>query len=99
MLSAKPLPALGDLKGTIFDFEKAGDMLPSHTHTEDNIHITIVCRGSIKAYSTGWETTSNAGSILDFKVGEPHEIIALENNTRIINIVKKMGGTVGQIDP
>ena len=54
MLLVKPLPELGDLKGTIFDFEVAGDVLGKHFHTEDN--------------------------------------------TRVINIVKQMGGHVGHTD-
>lgn len=91
MLLAKALPELGDLKGTIYDFEVAGDVLPKHVHTEEDVHITIVARGSIKAYSHDWERGAVAGQILDFRAGEPHEIVALEDNTRIINIVKKMG--------
>jgi len=93
-----PLPELGDLKGTIYDFEVIGDVLPKHIHTEDNVHITIVARGKIKAYSHDWEKEAVAGQILNFRANEPHEIIALEDNTRIINIVKKMGGSVGQTD-
>jgi len=91
MLLAKPFQ-LGDLVGTIYDYEFAGDVLPKHNHTEDNVHITIVARGSVKASSHDWEQTAEAGKILDFRAGEPHEIIALEDNTRIINIVKKFGG-------
>lgn len=92
MLSGKPIQ-LGDIIGTIYDYEFAGDVLPKHNHTEDNVHITIVARGSVKAYSHDWEITAEAGKILDFRAGEPHEIVALENNTRIINIIKKFGGT------
>ena len=98
MLLAKRLPELGDLKGTIYDFEVVGDVLPKHVHTEENVHITIVARGRIKAYSHDWEKEASAGQIVDFRAGEPHEIVALEDGTRIINIVKKMGGHVGQTD-
>ena len=98
MLSAKILPKLGDLKGTIYDFEVAGDILPKHVHTEENVHITIVAKGKIKAYSHDWEREAIAGQILDFRAGEPHEIMALEDGTRIINIVKKLGGSLGHID-
>ena len=59
---------------------------------------TIVARGRIKAYSHDWDREANAGQILDFRAGEPHEIMALEDGTRIVNIVKKMGGHVGQTD-
>ena len=91
MLLSKPL-SIGDLNGTIFDFESSGDILPKHTHDETNVHITIVCRGKIKAYSHDWEKEAVAGQIIDFRAGEPHEVMALEDNTRIINIIKKYGG-------
>jgi quercetin dioxygenase-like cupin family protein len=89
MLSVKPLENLGDLGGGIYDFEKAGDILPKHNHTEDTVHITIVARGKIKAYSHDWELEAIAGQLLDFRAGEPHEFMALEDNTRIFNIIKK----------
>lgn len=80
---------MGDIRGSIYDFELAGDVLSKHNHTPDTVHITIVTKGSIKAYSHDWETIAESGKILDFKAGEPHEIVALEDNTRIVNIVKK----------
>ena len=83
---------LGDLRGSMYDFEKAGDILPKHNHDETNVHITIVARGKIKAYSHDWEKEAIAGQIIDFRPGEPHELMALEDNTRIFNIVKKFGG-------
>jgi quercetin dioxygenase-like cupin family protein len=92
MLLAKPLENLGDLQGTMYDFEKAGDILAKHNHTQDNVHITIVARGKLKAYSHDWEKEAVAGQLLDFRPNEPHELIALEDNTRIFNIVKKHGG-------
>lgn len=92
MLLANSLTNLGDIKGTMYDFEKSGDILPKHVHTENDVHITIVARGKIKAYSHDWEREAVAGQLLDFRPGEPHEIIALENNTRIFNITKKFGG-------
>ena len=92
MLLAKPLQT-GDINGTIYDFEQVKDILPNHVHTEDNVHITIVCKGKIKAYSHDWEIIATPGQVIDFRPGEPHEIMALESNTRIINIIKKFGGT------
>ena len=92
MLLANQLVGLGDLNGVIYDFEKVGDILEKHVHDETNVHITVVCRGKIKAYSHDWEKEAIAGQIIDFQVGEPHELMALENNTRIINILKKAGG-------
>ena len=91
MLLNKEL-SLGDINGVIFDFEEVGDVLLKHTHNENNVHITIVARGRIKAYSHDWEIEASAGQVLDFRPNEPHEIMALEDNTRIFNIVKKFNG-------
>lgn len=93
MLLANKLENLGDIQGMMYDFEKEGDILPKHNHTEDNAHITIVARGKLKAYSHDWEKIAIAGQIMDFRAGEPHELMALEDNTRIVNIIKKYGGT------
>jgi len=92
MLSSKPLENLGDLRGVIFNFEKAGDTLLKHNHDENTVHITIVAKGKLKAYSHDWEIIATAGQLLDFRAGEPHEFMALEDNTTIFNIVKKFGG-------
>lgn len=97
MLLNKPLEA-GNLKGAIYDFEFAGDILPGHIHDESNVHITIVCKGKIKAYSHDWSIEVAPGQVLDFRIGEPHEIVALENNTRIINIIKNFGGVVNDFN-
>ena len=94
MLLANPLENLGDIRGVIYDFEFANDVLPKHVHTEDDVHITIVARGKVKAYSHDWSTEATAGQIINFKPGEPHEIMALEPNTRIINILKKYATNV-----
>ena len=92
MLLANPLKDLGDLRGTMYDFEHAGDILPKHVHGKEDIHVTIVARGKIKAYSHDWEQIAIAGQIVDFRVGEPHEIMSMEDNTRIFNILKHFGG-------
>ena len=88
MLLVKPLENLGLLRGAMYDFEKVGDLLPKHNHAEKTAHITIVARGKIKAYSHDWELEAIAGQILDFPAGQPHEFMALEDNTRIFNIIK-----------
>ncbi len=78
----------------MYTFEKAGDVLPKHNHAENDVHITIVARGSLKAYSHDWELEAVAGQMLNFRPGEPHELMALEDDTRIFNIIKKFGGQV-----
>lgn len=96
MSSGNPIPSplkdLGDIRGIRYDFEKAGDILPKHVHTELDAHITIVAKGRVKAYSHDWEIEANCGQLVDFRPGEPHEIMALEDGTRIFNIVKKHNG-------
>lgn len=88
MLSdSKPLQ-FGDLKVKIYDFELVGDVLPMHNHGVQDVHISIVARGFIKAHGDGWEVEAKAGQILDFKPDQAHEFTALENNSRLININK-----------
>lgn len=87
-----PLEGMGDLRGTIYDFAKVGDLVVKHNHTEDNVHITIVAKGVIKIYSHDWEVIAPAGKVVDFKPNQPHEFMAMEDDTRIVNIVKKLGG-------
>jgi len=82
-----PLNA-GKLSGTVYTFEKAGDTLPMHTHTDGNSHITIVARGKIKAHGNEWEAEYCAGTVINFPTNQSHEFIALEDNSRIVNIVK-----------
>jgi len=98
MLSRKPLKT-GDIDGSIYDFEKVGDVLEKHNHNLSTVHITIVARGKIKAYSHDWALEASAGQILDFRPGEPHEFMALEDNTRIVNITKKFGGYSDDTQP
>jgi hypothetical protein len=86
-LHDRPL-ALGKLTGTIYDFENTGDELERHTHGEADVHISIVARGSCKVSGDGWETVANTGAVLDWEAGVYHGFVALEPNTRLVNIVK-----------
>lgn len=79
----------GNLKVKIYDFEISGDILPMHVHDEDTSHITIVSRGKIKAYGESWERILESGQVIDFTSGMMHEIVSLEDNTRIVNVLKK----------
>lgn len=101
MSSAKPtkLENLGDIRGTMYDFDKAGDIVEKHTHSTEDVHITIVARGRLKAYSHDWEKEVTAGQVIDFRVGEPHELMALEDGTRIFNILKKHNGVPNDYTP
>ena len=86
-LLSTPLNA-GKLLGTVYTFEQAGDLLPMHTHTDGNAHITIVARGKVKAHGNEWEAEYSTGAVIDFPVDQSHEFIALEDDSRIVNINK-----------
>jgi quercetin dioxygenase-like cupin family protein len=98
MLLSNWLNDFGDLRMVRIDFEVAGDVLPKHVHTEDNVHITIVARGRIRAYSHDWSMEANPGDLVNFRPNEPHEIAALEDNTRIFNVLKKMSSKIEATD-
>jgi quercetin dioxygenase-like cupin family protein len=87
MLQTKAI-TFGKLNGTIYDAVDVNDMLEMHTHGEEDVHITIVARGSFRVHGTGWEMVAKAGDVLDWKPGQAHEFIALEPNSRFVNIVK-----------
>lgn len=78
----------GKLLGTVYTFEKAGDVLAMHTHPAGTEHITIVARGSVKIHGNDWEMEKSAGAVIDFPPEQSHEFIALEDNSRIVNITK-----------
>jgi quercetin dioxygenase-like cupin family protein len=87
MLKAKPF-TLGILTGTIYDFSEVGDILPMHSHTESDVHITVVAKGVFVTRGIGWQRSVKAGDVLNWRPNEPHEFIADEAESRIVNIVK-----------
>ena len=87
MLQSKPV-TYGKLNGVIYDAVDVDDILPMHTHGEQDVHITIIARGSFKVHGDGWEMVAKAGDVLDLKPGQAHELIALEPNSRFVNIQK-----------
>jgi quercetin dioxygenase-like cupin family protein len=87
MLQLKPV-TYGKLNGTIYDAPDVGDILPMHSHDKDSVHITIVARGSFRVHGDGWEMVAKSGDVLDWEPGQRHELIALEPNSRFVNIIK-----------
>ena len=85
-----------NLNGTIYDFEKTGDVLPMHWHKPDNSHISIVAKGSFVAKGTDWEKTLICGNVVDWQAYQQHEFIALEDNSRLVNIVKGNGDSISE---
>lgn len=88
MMAPPIVTTLGKLKITIYDFSEPQDILPMHQHTPDNNHITVVARGSFRAHGNSWERILKAGDVADWPDNDPHEFIALEANSRIVNIIK-----------
>jgi hypothetical protein len=78
----------GKLTGTIYDFAEAADVLEKHQHDEESNHITVVARGSFKISGNGWERVVRAGDVIDWRPFDPHEFTALEDNSRVVNIIK-----------
>lgn len=87
MLSDRHI-AFGKLTGVIYDFPEVGDELPRHTHTAEDVHISIVARGKLLAFGDGWEREVSAGAILDWEPGVYHGFRAIEPNSRLVNIIK-----------
>jgi quercetin dioxygenase-like cupin family protein len=93
MLKSAPFE-IGDLRGTVFTLEKAGDIFPVHTHGENDIHITIVAFGSVRC--TGRPEIEGkileakpGGTLIDWKAGEPHGFVALSDGATLVNIIKQ----------
>jgi len=78
----------GTLHGSLYSFEEAGDKLPMHNHPEEDTHITFILDGSFKVIGSDWEMVSKSGQFIDWQSGQAHELIALEPNSRFLNIVK-----------
>jgi quercetin dioxygenase-like cupin family protein len=73
--------------GTVYTFQQAGVVLAEHTHTDANMHITIVISGSVSITEGGVSTTRSAGDIVDLGT-TPHSVTALEPAV-IINVTKR----------
>lgn len=78
----------GKLTVVVFDFPEVGDELPRHVHSETDVHISVVARGRIRAAGDGWERVVEQGALLDWEPGQYHGFVALEPNSRLVNIVK-----------
>lgn len=78
----------GGLMVIVYDAFDIDDILPMHTHDEASVHITIIARGSFTVRGDGWEMIGKAGDVIDWKVGQQHELVALEPDSRFVNIRK-----------
>jgi quercetin dioxygenase-like cupin family protein len=80
--------SFGNVSGTIYDFPEAGDVLPMHVHEEVGNHISIVAKGAFRSHGEGWELMLFAGNVVDWPAGQAHEFVALEPESRLVNIIK-----------
>jgi hypothetical protein len=93
-ITSRPVNVDGLLWGTVYTFEKAGDVFPVHTHeTEAVNHITIVAFGGIKMlghprFEGVVAEAKPGGTIINWKAGEPHGFEALVDGTTIVNLLK-----------
>lgn len=71
---------------TLYNFSKASDAIPMHTH--DYSHLTVVIAGKISATNGEKSAEFGPASVVNFSSGKPHEITAVEDNTVILNIFK-----------
>jgi quercetin dioxygenase-like cupin family protein len=82
----------GILNGTVYVFDLENDVLAEHYHPKDMGHITFVVKGSVQINATKmnnpWTRVGKAGDFFDLPDDQWHEIIALEDNTKILNIQK-----------
>lgn len=79
----------GKLTGGIYTFESAGDVLAMHRHTPADVHISIVARGRFRVHGPEiGDKEYGPGAVLDWEPGFDHEFIALEDNSRLVNIIK-----------
>jgi hypothetical protein len=92
MLVSRKLTIDGKVWGTILTFEKAGDVFPTHSHTDADNHITAVMFGSVRVvghprYEAKAIEAQAGGTIIKWKAGEPHGFIALTGGATIMNLV------------
>jgi quercetin dioxygenase-like cupin family protein len=82
------LLSFAKLNITVYDFEIAGDTLDAHSHEERGTHITTCSKGSIMVITNEWSKKLYSGDIIEFFANQNHSIVALEDNSRILNIPK-----------
>ena len=94
MFVPRPLIIDGEYWGTVYTFERAGDVFPVHSHsTEAENHITIVTHGGVSIQGhpdhEGLEVYAEpGGSIVSWPLGIPHGFTALTDGATIVNMLK-----------
>lgn len=97
MLCSRPFIVDGEMWGSIYTFEHAGDVFPTHTHTEDTNHISVLAHGSLRCtghpkYEGVVIEARPGGTIINWIAGEPHGFVALTDGATLLNMPKKRHG-------
>lgn len=89
-LLTKPLQ-LGDLRGTVYFFERAGDELPVHVHEEAANHISIISIGSFRCRGNPAieGRVLEQGTVVDWPANQPHGFVALSDGAKMVQISKR----------
>lgn len=95
-LTQRPLIVDGVQRGSVYILEKAGDEFPAHVHDQSTIHYTVVAFGAVKCIGRpeiegAVLEAKPGGTIVNWKVGEPHGFVALTDGTTLVNILKTPG--------
>jgi len=78
---------IGKLALNFFTFVEAGHVLPLHSHSEGEAHITFVNSGRFRIFGNGWERIVATGDRLQFDPHIEHAYEALEPMSQLTNIV------------
>jgi hypothetical protein len=76
--------------GIAFEFCRAGDELPEHTHPPGEGHITVVAAGAVRISSGGVTRDVAAPAVLVCEEDVPHSFTALLDDTVIVNLSHKV---------
>lgn len=92
-LIARPLKVDGEVWGTIYTFEKTGDLFPVHVHNENDNHITVLAHGGVRCwghpkYEGVVIEARPGGTVVNWRAGEPHGFEALSDGATLINLLK-----------
>jgi quercetin dioxygenase-like cupin family protein len=75
--------------GTFYRFDRAGDGIPMHAHAFPQLlHDTRVLRGSVEIYGDMQTILLEHGDTAQFPSFRMHEIVALQDGTEIVNVLK-----------
>lgn len=76
----------GRLYGIKYTFERLRDQITEHTHVPSQAHNIIVLKGRVWLAERFQVRLLQAGTVLDFEWGEPHQIVAAEDDSQILNL-------------